>query len=381
MADQDLIRYARDAASRQEDLFSLLSVDSTASESEIRKAFRRKALTAHPDKAGDAYDPALYERLERARDVLLTPEAREAYDSGMRAVMQKKMQLEQMSEKRRRLVEDLERREEEARRAKNPPPKMPDPEIAAMIARGRAKRLERQRLLDEAEERERLAKEEEAGSAAAGPSAPSTGQPAMDREPEVSQKRPSRTVEELDEIIADLEAQFKEKQQRKAEKQKRKAEKQQLKAEKKARRWSESRWQTPSPERQTSSTPSSHPSMTEALVGNDNTTTAAAAAPSVAPPAGDPPKASNRYAAMYARLRAAQAKKDEEKRRKAEEERLLAAGTAAPPPHPSETEPEVGKDNDTIAAAATTSLPRWRNRGPVPKFPSFKPPGRSGAQE
>ncbi|KAK0709039.1 hypothetical protein B0T26DRAFT_652696, partial [Lasiosphaeria miniovina] len=163
--EADLVVYARDAAARGDDLFALLSVDATSSESDIRRAFRRKALTAHPDKAGDAYDPALYERLERARDVLALPAARDAYDNGMRAVLQKRAALDQMSSRRRRLVEELEQREEEAKRARTGAAPGADraqtAEREAMAARGRAKLDEMKRLRREAEERAAAAQQKE----------------------------------------------------------------------------------------------------------------------------------------------------------------------------------------------------------------------------
>ncbi|AEO69492.1 a2710008-6f4f-4e4e-ac1a-a3f749e2d085 [Thermothielavioides terrestris] len=343
MADKDLIAYARDAASRGDDLFALLATDATASESDIRRAFRRKALTAHPDKAGDAYDPALYERLERARDVLLNPEAREAYDSGMRAVLQKKAQLEQMTLKRRQLVEELERREEEAKRAKTDAgPRAYDAERAAMVARGRAKMEEMRRLREEAEVRERLAREKRASTAAAGESsarstsagqattttptttttttttdAPHDGQPTP----------PQADRDDYDERIAELERRLKEKQQRKAEKEQRKADK---KAARKA--GSPGREAPPPP---SNNPPPPHPSAAaDSQADEDKVSEPANAAPAAPPPppaaGGSTPKTSDRFASTLARLRAAQAKKEEEKRRKAEEEaRAAAAGVSA----------------------------------------------------
>lgn len=324
MADQDLITYARDAASRGDDLFALLATDATASESDIRRAFRRKALTAHPDKAGDAYDPALYERLERARDVLLTPEAREAYDSGMRAVLQKKMQLEQMTQKRRQMVEELERREEEAKRAKTDAgPRTYDAERAAMAARGRAKMDEMRRMKEAAEVRERLAREKEAGAPAQAPSTNKQPDAAAQAAPQDGQPTPPPpTNNDYDEQIAELERRLKEKKLRKAEKEQRKA-------EKKAGKLG-----TPpapgSPGRETSNNPPP-PTAAEPQADEDKVSAPASAAPSAAPPSADgQPKAGDRFASTMARLRAAQAKRDEEKRRKAEEEARAAAGVAAP---------------------------------------------------
>jgi DnaJ family protein C protein 17 len=328
MADQDLIAYARDAASRGDDLFALLGTDATASESEIRRAFRRKALTAHPDKAGDAYDPALYERIERARDVLTTPEAREAYDAGMRAVLQKKMQMNQMSDKCRRMAEDLERREAEARAAKRP--KQPDPAQEArrrdMAARGWAKMEEWRRLREEAEVREQLAKEREAGAAASGPSATSAGKPDTAGTPQDGQPA-LQTLEDYDKRIEELEQRLKESKQRKAEKQQRK---EQRKAGKK------SKWDTkagtpsgsgsPPSEKENSDHPPPPPAAEPQADEDKVSGPAEAAPPAPHPGAGDPPNPSDRWASVLARLRAAQAKKDEDKRRKAEE--ASAAGAA-----------------------------------------------------
>jgi DnaJ family protein C protein 17 len=324
MADQDLITYARDAASRGDDLFALLATDATASESDIRRAFRRKALTAHPDKAGDAYDPALYERLERARDVLLTPEAREAYDNGMRAVLQKKVQLEQMTQKRRQMVEELERREEEAKRAKTDAgPRTYDAERAAMAARGRAKMDEMRRMKEAAEVRERLAREKEASAAAAKGTSADKQSAAAAAASQDGQPTPPPTNNDYDEQIAELERRLKEKKLRKAEKEQRKA-------EKKAGKFG-----TPpapgSPGGKTSNNPPPPPTAAEPQADEDKVSALADAAPSAAPPPVDnQPKAGDRFASTMARLRAAQAKRDEEKRRKAEEEARAAAGVAAP---------------------------------------------------
>ena len=311
MADQDLIAYARDAAGRGDDLFALLATDATASEADIRRAFRRKALTAHPDKAGDAYDPALYERLERARDVLLTADAREAYDNGMRAVLQKKVQLEQMSQKRRHMVEELERREEEAKRARTDAgtPRAHDAERAAMAARGRAKMEEMRRMKEAAEVRERLARDTQAADTPAAastdkPSAASTDKPATaPGTPRDGQPTPPPAGNDYDDRIADLERRLKEKQQRKAEKEQRKA-------DKKAGREAPSNPPPP---------PAAEPQADEDKVS------APADTQSATPSADSQPTGGDRFASTMARLRAAQAKKEEEKRRKAEAEARAAA--------------------------------------------------------
>ncbi|KAJ4292229.1 hypothetical protein N0V88_005860 [Collariella sp. IMI 366227] len=272
MNDQELIIYARDAASRGDDLFA----------SDIRRAFRRKALTAHPDKAGDAYDPALYERLERARDVLLHAGAREAYDAGMRAVLQKKMQLEQMGQKRRQLVEDLERREAEAKRAK-----MEQPEVRGVTP-----------VVPVKVETEK-------------PVPPTINRPDVAATPADGQPTPPSTTYDPDyeAQIAELERRIKEKQLRKAEK--------------KAKRAG-----TPTaPEAQGKETNNAPPPPV-AEPQADEVKISTPAEPTPPPAAGNPSKASDKFASTMARLRAAQAAKEEARRKKAEEEARATATSA-----------------------------------------------------
>lgn len=59
------------------DLYSLLGVARSASRDIIRKAFRAKIKTAHPDLGGD---PVAFGQLMLAHDVLVDEERRETYD-------------------------------------------------------------------------------------------------------------------------------------------------------------------------------------------------------------------------------------------------------------------------------------------------------------
>jgi DnaJ family protein A protein 2 len=57
--------------------YDLLGVDKNASPDEIKKAYRKKALHAHPDKGGD---PEKFKEINEAHDVLSNNEKRQIYD-------------------------------------------------------------------------------------------------------------------------------------------------------------------------------------------------------------------------------------------------------------------------------------------------------------
>lgn len=57
--------------------YDLLGVSQTASQDEIRKAFRKAALVNHPDKGGD---PEKFKEINIANEVLSDPEKRDMYD-------------------------------------------------------------------------------------------------------------------------------------------------------------------------------------------------------------------------------------------------------------------------------------------------------------
>ncbi len=59
------------------DLYSILGVMRNASESEIKKAYRKLALSQHPDKGGDT---ELFKLLNEAYQILSDPEKKRKYD-------------------------------------------------------------------------------------------------------------------------------------------------------------------------------------------------------------------------------------------------------------------------------------------------------------
>ncbi|XP_026730103.1 dnaJ homolog subfamily C member 17 [Trichoplusia ni] len=102
------------------DLYALLDIPITATESEIKKAYRKKALTCHPDKNPD--DPKAAEAfhsLSQALEILTDESARAAYDKVLRAKAAAKLRHQELDSKRQKLKEDLERREREAESGKS----------------------------------------------------------------------------------------------------------------------------------------------------------------------------------------------------------------------------------------------------------------------
>ncbi|KAL4715723.1 hypothetical protein ACJJTC_006302 [Scirpophaga incertulas] len=97
------------------DLYAVLGIQINATESEIKKAYRKKALQCHPDKNPD--DPKAAEtfhELSYALEILTDVSARSAYDKVLRAKEAAKLRHQQLDSKRQKLKEDLERREREA---------------------------------------------------------------------------------------------------------------------------------------------------------------------------------------------------------------------------------------------------------------------------
>ncbi|KAN0075244.1 hypothetical protein V8E55_011267 [Tylopilus felleus] len=63
---------------RETKYYDLLEVAPDASENELKKAYRKKALRLHPDKGGD---PELFKEVTHAYEVLADPEKRSVYDT------------------------------------------------------------------------------------------------------------------------------------------------------------------------------------------------------------------------------------------------------------------------------------------------------------
>ena len=97
------------------DLYLLLDISHEASEKDIKKAYRKKALKCHPDKNPDDPNAALlFHQLQEALAVLTDTAARKAYDNVLKARKATELRNRQLDEKRKRLKDQLEARESEA---------------------------------------------------------------------------------------------------------------------------------------------------------------------------------------------------------------------------------------------------------------------------
>ena len=102
------------------DLYELIGASNKASTHEIKKAYRKKALSCHPDKNPNNPKAAeLFHELSRALEILTDTSARAAYDKVINAKYQAKLRVKELDAKRKKLKEDLEAREDAYKRSLN----------------------------------------------------------------------------------------------------------------------------------------------------------------------------------------------------------------------------------------------------------------------
>lgn len=97
------------------DLYGLLGIEQTSSIQEIKKAYRKKALTCHPDKNPDNPETvALFLRLSKALEVLIDETARLAYDKILNARKAVEQRHRKLDSQRKKFKEELDAREQQA---------------------------------------------------------------------------------------------------------------------------------------------------------------------------------------------------------------------------------------------------------------------------
>ncbi|XP_058149927.1 dnaJ homolog subfamily C member 17 isoform X2 [Dasypus novemcinctus] len=99
----------------QMDLYALLGIEEKAADKEVKKAYRQKALSCHPDKNPDNPKAAeLFHQLSQALEVLTDAAARAAYDKVRKAKKQAAERTQKLDERRKKVKLDLEARERQA---------------------------------------------------------------------------------------------------------------------------------------------------------------------------------------------------------------------------------------------------------------------------
>ncbi|XP_063765079.1 dnaJ homolog subfamily C member 17 [Eleginops maclovinus] len=141
------------------DLYGLLGIEITATPKEIKKAYRQKALTCHPDKNPDNPKAVeLFHQLSQALEVLTDAPAKAAYDKICAAKKQAEERNRKLDDKRKKIKLDLESREQQAEAEAQDEAfntRTLEEEIARLREEGSRQLEEEQRLIREQIQRER----------------------------------------------------------------------------------------------------------------------------------------------------------------------------------------------------------------------------------
>ncbi|XP_026142451.1 dnaJ homolog subfamily C member 17 [Carassius auratus] len=141
------------------DLYALLGIESSATEKQIKKAYRQRALSCHPDKNPDNPKAAeLFHQLSQALEVLTDAAAKAAYDKIRAAKKQAEERNRKLDDKRKKIKLDLEARERQADNVKADEVQITrtlEEEIARLREEGSRELQEQQRLIREQIQRER----------------------------------------------------------------------------------------------------------------------------------------------------------------------------------------------------------------------------------
>lgn len=152
----DLLRFANEYADQNVDLFELLEVDALTPKEDIHRAWRKRSLKYHPDKAGDKFDASKWELFERARDILSDPSSRAAYEQAMKAKLLRRQEREALDRERRKYADDLEAAENAARNQRQEK----EQKDREAMDKERARLAEAQRMRDEEVKRQAEAEQE-----------------------------------------------------------------------------------------------------------------------------------------------------------------------------------------------------------------------------
>ncbi|XP_063984822.1 dnaJ homolog subfamily C member 17 [Diachasmimorpha longicaudata] len=118
------------------DLYGLLEIESTSTTSQIKTAYRKKALSCHPDKNPNNPRAAeLFHQLSKVLEILTDATAREAYDRVLLAKEQAKERSKKLDARRKKFKDDLEAREERFNSGRAPSGKSDEQKLKEEIER------------------------------------------------------------------------------------------------------------------------------------------------------------------------------------------------------------------------------------------------------
>ncbi|KAK5990126.1 Pre-mRNA-splicing factor cwf23 [Cladobotryum mycophilum] len=152
----DLLRFATEYADQDIDLYDLLGVDALMPKEDIHRAWRKRSLKYHPDKAGENFDASKWELFERARDILSDTNARAAYDQSLKAKLLRKQERDAMDKEHKQFADDLEARENAFKQQKQ----QQDQRSKEAIEKERVRLAEEQRMHEEEQKRQAEAAQE-----------------------------------------------------------------------------------------------------------------------------------------------------------------------------------------------------------------------------
>ena len=107
---------AKSREGEEQDYYALLDLEEGCEDKKlIMKAYRSHALIYHPDKNKTPQAAEMFQKLHKAKEVLMDDAAKAAYDAVMATQREKRKRDEMMSLERKKMVESLIQRERERR--------------------------------------------------------------------------------------------------------------------------------------------------------------------------------------------------------------------------------------------------------------------------
>ncbi|KAG8909079.1 hypothetical protein FRC01_007147 [Tulasnella sp. 417] len=118
--------------------YELLEIEPTATEAEIKKAYRQKSLKVHPDRHPNNPEAAQkFHELNTAYELLLDPTKRTALDTKLKSQQAKKLRFAAYDNKRKAMMEELEKSEREFKKSRLDAQREVDGAFAAVMGSGR----------------------------------------------------------------------------------------------------------------------------------------------------------------------------------------------------------------------------------------------------